>query len=32
MLVPSSLEMGPGAVDRYVISKQIVKMQEPRKL
>lgn len=32
MLVPSSLEMGPGAVDKYVISKQIVKMQEPRKL
>ncbi|WP_292050278.1 polysaccharide biosynthesis protein [Marinobacter sp.] len=32
MLVPSSLELGPGAVDRYVISKQIVKMQEPRRL
>lgn len=32
MLVPSSLELGPGAVDRYVISKQIVRMQEPRKL
>ncbi|WP_029653292.1 polysaccharide biosynthesis protein [Marinobacter daepoensis] len=32
MLVPSSLELGPGAVDKYVISKQIVRMQEPRKL
>lgn len=32
MLVPSSLELGPGAVDRYVISKQIVRMQEPRRL
>lgn len=32
MLVPSSLEMGPGAVDRYIISKQIVRMQEPRRL
>ncbi|WP_341582090.1 polysaccharide biosynthesis protein [Marinobacter metalliresistant] len=32
MLVPSSLELGPGAVDKYVISKQIVKMQEPRRL
>lgn len=32
MLVPSSLELGAGAVDKYVISKQIVKMQEPRKL
>ncbi|WP_228152516.1 P-loop NTPase family protein [Marinobacter profundi] len=32
MLVPSSLELGPGAVDRFVISKQIVRMQEPRKL
>lgn len=32
MLVPSSLELGAGAVDRYVISKQIVRMQEPRKL
>lgn len=32
MLVPSSLELGPGAVDRYVISKQIIKMQEPRRL
>jgi exopolysaccharide/PEP-CTERM locus tyrosine autokinase len=31
-LVPSSLELGPGAVDKYVISKQIVKMQEPRRL
>lgn len=32
MLVPSSLELGPGAVDRYVISKQITRMQEPRRL
>lgn len=32
MLVPSSLELGAGAVDKYVISKQIVRMQEPRKL
>lgn len=32
MLVPSSLELGPGAVDRYVISKQIVRMQESRRL
>lgn len=32
LLVPSSLELGPGAVDRYLISKQITKMQEPRKL
>lgn len=32
MLVPSSLELGPGSVDRYVISKQIVRMQEPRQL
>lgn len=32
MLVPSSLELGPGSVDKYVISKQIVRMQEPRRL
>lgn len=32
MLVPSSLELGAGAVEKYVISKQIVKMQEPRRL
>lgn len=32
LLVPSSLELGPGAVDKYVISKQIVRMQEPRTL
>lgn len=32
MLVPSSLELGPGAVDKYVISKQIARMQEPRRL
>lgn len=32
MLVPSSLELGAGAVDKYVISKQIVRMQEPRRL
>jgi len=32
LLVPSSLELGEGAVDKYVISKQIIRMQEPRKL
>jgi exopolysaccharide/PEP-CTERM locus tyrosine autokinase len=32
MLVPSSLELGGGAVDKYVISKQITRMQEPRRL
>lgn len=32
LLVPSSLELGPGAVDKYVISKQIARMQEPRTL
>lgn len=32
MLVPSSLELRPGSVDKYVISKQIVRMQEPRRL
>lgn len=32
MLVPSSLELGTGAVDKYVISKQITRMQEPRRL
>lgn len=32
MLVPSSLELGSGSVDKYVISKQIVRMQEPRRL
>ncbi|SNB55476.1 exopolysaccharide/PEP-CTERM locus tyrosine autokinase [Marinobacter sp. es.042] len=32
MLVPSSLELGAGSVDRYVISKQIARMQEPRRL
>lgn len=32
MLVPSSLELGPGSVDKYVISKQIVRMLEPRRL
>lgn len=32
MLVPSSLELGAGAVEKYVISKQIVRMQEPRRL
>ena len=32
LLVPSSFELGEGAVDRFVISKQIVKMQEPRRL
>lgn len=32
LLVPSFLELGEGAVDRYVISKQITRMQEPRTL
>src|SRR5690606_22133854 len=32
LLVPSSLELGPGAVDKYVISKQISRMQEPGQL
>lgn len=32
MLVPSSLELGPSSVDKYVISRQIVRMQEPRRL
>lgn len=32
LLVPSSLELGAGAVDRYVISKQITRMEEPRRL
>lgn len=32
LLVPSSLELGAGAVDRYVISKQISRMEEPRRL
>ena len=32
LLVPSSLELGAGAVDKYVISKQISRMQEPRQL
>lgn len=32
MLVPSSLDLGAGAVEKYVISKQIVRMQEPRRL
>ncbi|WP_228160551.1 MULTISPECIES: polysaccharide biosynthesis protein [Marinobacter] len=32
LLVPSSLELGVGAVDRYVISRQIRRMQEPRRL
>lgn len=32
MLVPSSLELGAGSVDKYVISKQIARMQEPRRL
>lgn len=32
LLVPSSLDLGPGAVDKYVISKQIKRMQEPRRL
>jgi exopolysaccharide/PEP-CTERM locus tyrosine autokinase len=32
LLVPSTLELGAGAVDKYVISKQIVRMQEPRRL
>lgn len=32
LLVPSSMEVGIGSVDRYVISKQITRMQEPRRL
>lgn len=32
LLVPSSLELGHGAIDKYVISKQISRMQEPRRL
>jgi protein-tyrosine kinase len=32
LLVPSSLELAEGAVDKYVISKQIARMQEPRRL
>lgn len=32
LLVPSSFELGQGAVDKYVISKQISRMQEPRRL
>lgn len=32
LLVPSSLELGVGAVDKYVISRQIRRMQEPRRL
>lgn len=32
LLVPSSLELGAGSVDRYVISKQITRMDEPRRL
>jgi exopolysaccharide/PEP-CTERM locus tyrosine autokinase len=32
LLVPSSLELGGGAVDKYLISKQITRMQEPRRL
>lgn len=32
LLVPSSLELGAGAIDRYVISKQISRMEEPRRL
>ena len=30
MLVPSSLELKPGSLDKYVISKQISRMKEPR--
>lgn len=32
MLVPSALETGAGALDRYVISKRITRMQEPLRL
>jgi exopolysaccharide/PEP-CTERM locus tyrosine autokinase len=32
LLVPSSLELTEGSVDKYVISKQISRMQEPRRL
>ncbi|SFM53350.1 polysaccharide biosynthesis protein [Marinobacter zhejiangensis] len=32
LLVPSSLELGHGSVDKYLISKQISQMREPRVL
>jgi len=32
LLVPSSMEMSSGGVERYIISKQISRMDEPRKL
>ncbi|WP_228141687.1 polysaccharide biosynthesis protein [Marinobacter sp. X15-166B] len=32
LLVPSSFELGQGAVDKHVISRQIPRMQEPRRL
>lgn len=32
LLVPSSFELGQGAIDKHVISKQITRMQEPRRL
>lgn len=32
LLVPSSFDLGEGVVDKYVISKQISRMQEPRRL
>jgi exopolysaccharide/PEP-CTERM locus tyrosine autokinase len=30
LLVPSSMEVGPDGVDKYIISKRITKMDEPR--
>ena len=32
VLVPSSMELGTGGVEKYIISKQIAKMDEPRSL
>lgn len=32
LLVPTAMELVPGSIDRYVYSRQIVKMQEPRRL
>lgn len=32
VLVPSSMELGSGGVEKYIISKQIAKMDEPRNL
>ncbi|WP_250658258.1 polysaccharide biosynthesis protein [Alkalimarinus coralli] len=32
VLVPSSMELGSGGVEKYIISKQIAKMDEPKNL